>query len=323
MLYYSRRLNCDPFPWLMQGEPWVKYRALIDLEDRCLEDPEVRRARKSILEHPVIMALVEDLHARGPISNSIMDCYRPEEPIWKLWYLADMGLTWKDIGLQEDFWTSIFDLQVGEDAGFKFSPNDHRSFTCLSANTLYILFRLGFMGHAGLDRSYHHLLLTQGSDGGWHCDNRLDEDGELRDKESCPFATLNVLQAFSIHPFIRYTEHPKGGVEVLLNHWERRQEPYRPDGWGIGSQWHKLIYPYVNYSILKFVDVLSHYRAAHQDPRFHQVLEVLLRKQDDLGRFPSEAVYQGLQGLDIGGEGEPSRWITLAVTRALKRIPLP
>ena len=318
----TRYLKHDPLPWLMEGEPWIRYRALVDILDGRLDDAEVRRVREETLEHPVVASIVDELRATGPTSRSLEDCYNPEEPIWKLWLLANMGLLWTDLGLPDDFWNTLFELQSREDAGFRFSPGDRRALTCLSANTVYTLFCLGFMGDARLDRAYHQLLLTQGSDGGWHCDNLPGEEGLSREAESCPFATVNVLQAFSVHPYIRYTGHPDAGVDFLLSHYERRGEPYRPEGWGIGSDWHKLCFPHANYGMLKFADVLSCFRAAHADPRFHQLLHSLSEKQDEGGRFTAESVYPGLEKRGLADLGKPSRWITLIAFRTLKRTPL-
>lgn len=251
----------------------------------------------------------------------MMECYKPDEPVWRLWLLANAGLFWTDLGLRDEFWNTLFELKDDEGASFKFSTGDSRGLACLSANTIYILLLLGFMGDVRLDRAYQHLLLTQGSDGGWHCDNTPGMEGLREEKESCPFATINVLQAFSVHPYIRYTGYPDAAVDLLLSCYERRDEPYRPEGWGIGSDWHKLCFPHVNYGILKFADVLSCFKVSHGDARFRHLLRLLLEKQDEEGRFPAEVIYPGLDRRLFGEQGEPSRWITLVVLRSLVRMP--
>jgi hypothetical protein len=52
-------LKADPTDWLLsEGEPWVRYRTLVDLLDRPEEDPEVIEARKETLADERLKGLV-------------------------------------------------------------------------------------------------------------------------------------------------------------------------------------------------------------------------------------------------------------------------
>ncbi len=41
--------------WLLgSGEPWTRYRTLIDILDQPEDDPDVRQARQAMLAHPQV-----------------------------------------------------------------------------------------------------------------------------------------------------------------------------------------------------------------------------------------------------------------------------
>jgi hypothetical protein len=46
-------------PWLLaSGEPWTRYRTLVDLLHRPQDDAEVQAARAEMLAHPQVQALI-------------------------------------------------------------------------------------------------------------------------------------------------------------------------------------------------------------------------------------------------------------------------
>jgi hypothetical protein len=55
-------------------------------------------------------------------------------------------------------------------------------------------------------------------------------------------------------------------------------------------------------------------------PRLKNAAAFVLSKQDDSGRWPLEYSLQGKTWIDWGQTGEASKWVTLRVVRALKKI---
>jgi len=50
----------DTLQWLLEsGEPWVRYRTLVDLLDRAEDDPEATTVRADMLAHPRVQAMQE------------------------------------------------------------------------------------------------------------------------------------------------------------------------------------------------------------------------------------------------------------------------
>lgn len=88
----------------------------------------------------------------------------------------------------------------------------------------------------------------------------------------------------------------------------------------VGTNWEKLKYPFTDYKILKFLDVLSQFEHAKQRLRESEMVNLLLSKRDEGGRFTLESIVKVWSNFDFGQEEKPSRWITLLALRIAKRI---
>jgi hypothetical protein len=54
------------------------------------------------------------------------------------------------------------------------------------------------------------------------------------------------------------------------------------------------------------------------DPRLNRAVDLLLSKQDTLGRWKMEYSYNGKTWADIEKKGQPSKWVTMRALRVLK-----
>jgi hypothetical protein len=229
--------------------------------------------------------------------------------------LADFGFSVEDERITR---ACEFALRFQADSGdFKVSVDDHKSFVCLSANTARSLAAVGYADDERVQRSFDYMIDTARLDGGW-IHSKSAQRGKRREHiPSCPHATLNVLWALSEIPELPESQVARGGAEVSLRHWEERTRPY---GWGIGSTWPKLKYPYTWYGLLKFADLLSRFPFLKSDPRLREVVGALLEKQDDDGRWRSESIYKYWRDFCFGQKRKPSPWITLLALRTVKRV---
>jgi len=157
---------------------------------------------------------------------------------------------------------------------------------------------------------------------GWRC-TAAPELGKFkgpgRRADPCPIANVYALKALSFLP--EFLDHPVThlGAESLLNHWQHRAES-KPYLFGIGTDFHKLKYPFIWYDILHVVEVLSHYEFVHTDPRFIEMVEALLIQADPQGRFRARSMYQPWKGWSFADKKMPSPWLTFLVYRILRRI---
>src|SRR5204863_9440009 len=139
---------------------------------------------------------------------------------------------------------------------------------------------------------------------------------ERENDPSCPFGTVNVLRAVATHPTLKESAVAKRGVEEVLTLWERRKEPYRPVGFGMGTAFGRLQYPFVQHQLLKTVDTLSNFSTALADKRFDEMLSTVTEKQTTEGLFKPEGVNKPYAEFDFGQKKTPSPWITFLVARA-------
>lgn len=307
---------------LSAKEPWVVYNTLLDLAGASPDSAQVAIAYQAMQNHPQVVALIEALDTWPP-NEPLGKAYDPKDSIWKLGTLADFGLRRDDPRIAA-ISERLFAAQA-EDGGFLHGGFDHtkswhaRPYICISHVMTYALARFGYLEDPRLQRAYEHILSWQRLDGGWH-PNKLTLPGNEREAEpSCPFGTLNVLRALVANPDLRDSEHSTRAANNLLECWQRRSEPYRPVGFGIGATWDKVQYPFVQYQLLKTADTLSQVPSIRTDPRFQEMIAHIESKRDANGRWTPEGTNKPYADFDFGQKKEPSPWVTFLALRTIVR----
>lgn len=315
-------IKVDPTEWLLtEGEPWVRYRILVDLLDREEDAPEVVVARQEMLADERIRGLVaalrdEELGIPAIRGEKVITHIKPDSFYWVLCFLAEIGLSKDDLGLAEIV-ESLFDLVSPDDLFASFRQGERP--ICLAAVLAYGLAGLGYSDDPRVRSCYDHLLRSRASDGGWHCAFMQRRWKRLRGSpHTCPLANLDGLRALSVVPEL--WGEAERIVDLLLLHWEEKGSPYRPYGFGIGTKFGKLRYPPTPYDILGFADALSRFPYAREKPAFREAVGEIVSKQDEEGRFYAESVSRAWAAFDFGQKKAPSSWITLLALRVIKRI---
>lgn len=313
----------DVVAWLRSaGEPWVVYNTLVDLDGRSRDSADARGAYRAMAGHPQVKGLIRELDPwppREPLSRA----YDPKDSIWKLNTLADFGMGRDDKGIAS-IAGRVLEAQA-ESGGFLHGGFDHttswhtRPYICISHVMTYALARFGYLDDARVQAAYTHIERWQRLDGGWHPNERCLPGGDREGEPSCPFGTVNVLRAVVAHPGRRTGPVAKRAAAFLLGCWERRDEPYRPVKFGIGSTWNRLQYPFVQYQMLKTMDALSLVPSACRDARFGQMLDAVEGKRTPEGRWVPEGVNKPFAEFDFGQKKQPSAWVTFLAMRILKR----
>jgi hypothetical protein len=302
--------------WLLdRGGPWTVHRTLIDLLG-CEEDSEpVVQARKALLSSPPIQSLFATQRADGGWDRNqlVKACGSPHQgnTLSVLSVLADFGLD-----VSDDRVARACEYVLGfqsETGGFCISDTERQSYTCYSAETARALAALGLAEDERVLRAYAHFKGTIRLDDGW-IHSKSAQIGKRRQHiPSCPHATLNVLWALSEHPGYRDDPMAHAAAEVVFDHWTSRERPY---GWGIGTQFMRLKYPFTWYGLLKVVAVMTRLPSLAGDPRLGQMLESVIDRGDEEGRYRAESIYRYWDAFDFAQKRKPSPWITLLVLRA-------
>jgi hypothetical protein len=318
---YKKLLKPESTDWLLDGEPWVRYRTLVDLLDKEESDKEVIRAKEEISEHPLIKKIFKKQNKDGywGVPKDILTWWpRKDTTFCLLPILADFGFTREDKRIAKAC-EYVFSLQL-ESEGFE-SFNPGKAADCHTAILAEPLAKMRFSNDPRLEKAYRWLISRQRKDGGWWCKDTA-QVGRPRQKEpSCAFATTFVLGAMVQNPSLKKSKAARKGVEFLLQCWEKRGKvKYAGHDSQIGTGWEKLKYPFTDYRILKSLDTLSQYQFPKDDQRFKQMIDVLKSKQDQQGRFTPESIHLVWSDFDFGQKKKPSRWITFRALRILKRI---
>jgi len=300
--------------WLLAGPAWLKYAVELQL---LATKPDVQ----SVLPGSAIINIVhrlKDERAGIPALRSRgASCEATGSACWHLFFLADIGLTASDLELSREI-EEIFSLQL-PDGAFITEMGMESDYFCLSAIVLSSVARMGYRDDERLNKYLQLILDSQRLDSGWHCEENYAIGHQLQNRQSCPMDNLNVLMLLGQYEEYRNDPRFNGSIDLLLEHWERRDEKWRPDGFGIGRRFMSLEYPAIKYGILRVLDVLSLFPYAIGSKSFQSMLDFVHRKSSG-GKYFAESTASAYAGFDFGQKSEPSRWITFLVNRIEKRV---
>ena len=321
-------MNEELINWLLEGEPWVKYRTRLDLLDQSKNEPQVLDAYTSTLAHPNIQNLITELSDwPGPILKSHK---KAGHHLHKLGFLADIGLKVDDTGIakiiqqikQHKSPEGQFQVLVNIKPGYGGTGEDQYAWMlCDAPLVIYALVKLGDGKTSEVQNAINYLVELK-RDNGWPCSVSPELGkfrGPGRKSDPCPYATLVMLQLLAQFPEKHDDSAVKIGVETVLSLWEQRKER-RPYLFAMGTDFSKLKAPLIWYDILHVTDVLTQIPWTQEDQRLQEMIDVIRQKADGIGRFTAESIWMDWKTWEFGQKKEPSRWITLAAQKVLKRL---
>ena len=313
--------------WLLDGEPWVAYRARVDLMGQPEDDPQVVAARQAMVEHSQIQALLEELSEwPGPPLKRHNDA---SHLLHKLAFVADVGLRVGDPGvdsvvervLAHQSAQGPFQVVTNIPTHFGGSGADEYNWMLCDAPLLvYALLKLGLRDDARVRTAVEYLLELV-RDYGWPC-AAAPEMGKFhgpgRADDPCPYANLLMLKLLAELPAQRDSAAARTGAAAALTLWTQRKER-RPYLFAMGTHFAKLKAPLIWYDILHVLDVLSRFPWLRDDPRLQEMAALVVTKAGADNRFTPESIWMAWKGWDFGQKRAPSRWLTLLVVRMLER----
>jgi len=300
--------------WLLEDNSWLKFAVETQLLGKKAE-PSLVAADSKI---QVLINRLKDSSVGIPALKSGKVAYTSTgNAFWDLFFLADIGLKVEDIHIQNEI-NDLFKLQQ-DDGTFILQDGTKSGYFCIPTIILASLAKMGYNNDPHILRFIERIFETQRLDGGWHCALNRAKGKKLQDTESCPMDNLNILMLLGQYDTYRNDTRLNGAIDLLLVHWKKRMDPWRPYGFGIGNDYLKLKYPAVKYEILRVLDVLSIYPYAIKSKEFNEMFELVMKKSPD-GRFFAESVSRSYSEFDFGQTKLPSRWITFLIYRIQKRI---
>lgn len=314
--------------WLLEGEPWVVYRARVDLLRQPEDDPQVVSARQTMLTHPHIQALLAELAEwPGPPLERHNDA---THLLHKLAFVADVGLCVGDPGidcivervLAHQSAQGPFQVVVNIPTHFGGSGKDELNWSlCDAPLVVYALLKLGLSDDARVQAAVEYLASLV-RDNGWPCASAPEMGkfhGPGRASDPCPYANLLMLKLLAELPAWSDSAAAHAGAEAALALWAQRKER-RPYLFAMGTDFAKLKAPLIWYDILHVLDVLTRFPWLRDDPRLQEMATLVVTKADVDSRFTPESIWMAWKGWDFGQKRAPSRWLTLLVVRMLERL---
>ena len=314
--------------WLLDGPPWVSYRARLDLLGQPKDESCVIEDRQAMLAHPRVQGLLAEL-AEWP--GSILKNHKDASHLLhKLTFVADLGLRAGDPSVDQVI-ERILDQQAAE-GPFQVLVNINPRYggtgkdqwawmLCDAPLVLYAMLKFGLANDQRVQSAVHHLVgLIR--ENGWPCavsPTLRRFRGPGRKADPCPYANLVMLKTLSQIPDLRDGEAARIGAETLLGLWEQRKER-RPYLFAMGTHFTRLKAPLIWYDILHVVDVLTRFSWLRQDARLEEMVSTLRSKMDEQGRFTAESIWRAWKEWDFGQKRSPSFWLTLLAHRILRRL---
>jgi hypothetical protein len=303
--------NEEVVNWLLEGPVWLRYAVELQLLDL---KPEVKPVLRDSAITKIIHRLKDNQVGIPGLKTGKVHYTETGKAYWDLFFLADIGLTISDLGLDREV-AEIF-RQQAPDGSFTIPPNVQPNYFCMSAILISSLARMGYRDDPRIKKYIQVIFNSQNFDGGWHCYNSYFD---MVDIESCPMDNLNILMLLG--QYENYRENPllNRAIDALLEHWERRATGWRPHGFGIGRRFMSLSYPAVKYGILRVLDVLSLFPYAVSRRSFLSMLDFVHQKASS-GKYYAESTDGAYAEFDFSQKKEPSRWLTFLINRIDKRV---
>ena len=304
-------MDAPTIAWLIEGPEWLRFA----VRQQLLAEPA--NPRQAVISEPIqhLLQTIRSEEQGFPALYKDSVSYK-QSLFWYLYFLSDIGFNADDLALHDDF-TKLLAL---EDQNHKFhlSKEMKPDYFCISSILLTAMVRMDGDVKASLRPHLDVIMNAQRLDGGWHCAKNRAKGKKLEESPSCLMDNLNILMLLAEYEEFRTDAKLNSAIDLLLEHWDRQDEPWRPYGFGIGTAFKKLKYPAVTYGILRVLDVLSMYPYAVQQTAFQEMLDLVLQKAED-GHYQPEAVSKMFSGFDFAQKKQPSKWITFLINRIVKR----
>ncbi len=337
---WKKLLNEDSLPWLLENDPanpGVRYFALQDLAGMPADSAEVITAREAAMHTGPVPLILAQQHPDG---YWIKPGYLPKYngTMWSIIFLAQLGADGNDPRIRRAC-EHLFDYAVAEHSGLSADGRNSGLIHCLQGNLCTALIAFGYLDDERLQRALDwlarsitgegiapstekkapvHYLRSGNSGPGFEC--------SANNHMPCGWGAVKAMLALSKVPVSSRTPEMERaietGIEFLLSCDPATAEypmgyTTKPNG-----SWFKFGYPigYIT-DVLQNLEVLT--ALGHgEDRRLANGIDLLLGKQDGLGRWPLEYTYNGKTWVDVEEKGRPSKWVTLRALRVIKRAYL-
>jgi hypothetical protein len=318
--------------WLLEKEnPSVRYFALRDILDKPEHNPEVRQAKREIMQHGIVPDILQKQREPAYLKTYpefYTDKYKGL--VWQLIVLAEMGAE-ANSQIVEQCEYLLNNSQETEDGGFAMNTAVKKGggritevIPCLTGNMVCSLIHFGYLNDPRLQKAINWITRYARFNDGVEDDPQIPPYNRYEicwGKHTCFMGVIKTLKALCAIPQGERTRDISDtinkAVEFSLIHYifKRSHDLNKTAKPG----WLKFSFPLMYQTdMLEILDILTGLGIA--DERMNEAINIVLSKQDDTGRWRTENT-SNTDRLLIPSErkGEQSKWITLRAVRIIKR----
>jgi hypothetical protein len=326
-------LKADPTLWLLEEDnPSVRYLALTQLLGKPESNGEVKAAKSAIMQIGLVPKILAKQKPEGywEAADSFYTT-KYKGTVWQLIILAELCADPTDDRIRNACEFMLKNSQHLESGGFSMAHSaklgggrESGVIPCLSGNIVYSLIKLGYLADPRVQAGIQFINNYQrfddadgaGAPKGWPYDKYVMCYG----KHSCHMGAAKALKALAeIPPNKRDSKTEdtiKVGAEYFLKHHIYKQSHHLSKVSKPG--WLRFGFPLMYQDdALEVLGILT--KLGYRDERMQETVDLVLSKQDELGRWKLENTFNGRFQTNIERKGEASKWITLNALRALKQ----
>lgn len=326
----------DPIPWLLEGEPAVRYLTLTGLLGVAPDAPRAREARRAIMTEGTVPRILAAQEADGHWeSRDRFYLAKYRGTVWQLIILAELGADGADERVRAACEAILRDAQDPDSGGFsvdrakKTGGGLHSSvIPCLTGNMVFSLIRLGMYDDPRVARALDWITTYQrfdDADGkaptGWPYDR-----GEMCwGRHTCHMGAVKAIKALAEIPTERRSPAVErtlaDGVEYVLRHHVHKRSHDLAKLSKPG--WRRFGFPLMYQTdVLEILDIFARLDTDGArimgDERVREALDLVAAKADTNGRWKLESTFNDRFAVPVEAKGEPSRWVTLRALRVAR-----
>ena len=325
---WLRELKADPTGWLLEpSDPSVRYWTLLDILDREPDDPDVVKARESIMASEPVKAILAAQEPGGHWCEP-GDMYLPKyrATTHQLLILAELGASktpaieravehvYRFQRLSGHFFIELPKTEQGRASAVKDG-------CCIDGNVLHYLIHFGYLDDPRTEKLLDFILgYHDQENAGWKCRSYpINRDAVF--PVNCYMGATKVLKALSTMPEENRSPEIKAlmgrEVENILENgvyrYLRNPDGSRKDKAG----WKRFGFPlFYQSDALEVLDTLT--RLGVRDERMTEAVELVKAAQQGDGSWLLKDTFNGKMWVDIEEKNRPSKWITLRAMRTLR-----
>lgn len=313
----SMNVDQEVYDWLLEPRnPSIRYRTLIELLDKSMDDVEVLQAREQIPASQMVTKILSKMHPDGYWlqKKSITDEFVGDGTEYGAYatthfclaYLAELGLDRQNPQVAKAA-ERYLSLQKPDGDFF-------RHLSCLYGYNIRTFIMLGYRQDPRVQKSIDLMLTTERPDGGYLCDLH---EGKYKTKvtKSCISGSAKALLAFS--ELKEYWDHPR--CLALIEYFLKRDVLFRTTDLEMPIN-HDVIRTHFPITwragLIEMLFALSKMGYGEHD-ELNRAWEILESKRDADGKYPLDwTPTQAL--LKPGKRGEANKWVTFYALLSLK-----